>query len=154
MSIKSTIGISLVVALVVATGFSLFGIGRVIERTVVEKVGVTPGTEHLNDEVFRNAVWLTGSSTLGIGTTTREILASNQGFLILDAQDATPTIAGFATSTQVGATNADGRNTSFCIQFNSATNTAQNYRLYVGAGDGSNSGLGSAGLIFEGGTCQ
>ena len=151
----TTIGISLVVALLVATGFSLFQktpTEKVVERIVTERLG---GFSELVTSVdFQAGLFVTGSSTLGIGTTTSGVqpLQSRQG-IIIDALNATPTMMTFATTTLTGQSN---NGYSGCIQFNSATNSAVTFRLYVGErglGDETPS-LGGTGLIFESGACQ
>ena len=148
MNTVKTIGISFVVALVVATGFYF-----ITPRNTPTDVGAIAGPSVLTPVEFQDGLFVTGSSTLGIGTTSgNQPLQSRQG-LVIDALNATPTIATFATSTLInGSTNSYGG----CIQLNSATGTA--FRIYVGDGAStvglSSDNAGSNGLIFEQGSCQ
>lgn len=159
MNTLKTIGISAVVALVVAIGisFTITPEGKTVERVTQEKLGAFAGPDVLFPVEFKDGLFATASGTAAIGTTTRVSTASNQGGLILEGTNATPTVAFFATSTISGsATWSSTSAGSGCIQFNSGTTSGQYFRLYVGeVADAANTpSLDGRGLIFEAGACQ
>ena len=151
------LGLTLLVALV-ALGVSIYGVfNRPINITIErEQLGAISGPDVLNPIEFKGGLFVTSSSTLAIGTTSNNTLKTNQG-LVIDGQNATPTIAFFATSTISGSGTWSSTSVgSGCIQFNSGTTSGQYFRLFVGErGDGADTpSLGGTGLIFEAGACQ
>jgi hypothetical protein len=149
MNNKKVTGISLVVALVVALGFSFIGgdvqVDKVVERVIERQVGAIPGTSvqgpafsvngnsvYQYNASFRNFSTttpcsfggLTASSTIiDAGLFLKENSGGTQGFIGFGAANATAD--RFSTSTVIASFNgnsAQGAGTSFFLKA-SSTNT-------------------------------